>query len=157
GEPRSGTTLLHALLAVDPNGRSLRFWEVMYPSPPPGMAKADDPRRAKADEDWREINVKIPLWLHSHPYNDMLGDGLPEDERSWSMDFRVMTPTAWWRVPMGMNFQGLPTDPSAQYRMHKMMLQHCQYTQPKKYWVLKGFHNARLKELFDTYPDAAMI
>src|ERR1700761_2586201 len=26
GEARSGTTLLHALLAVDPNGRSLRFW-----------------------------------------------------------------------------------------------------------------------------------
>ena len=37
GEPRSGTTLLHALLSVDPNARALRFWEVMYPSPPPGL------------------------------------------------------------------------------------------------------------------------
>ena len=36
GEPRSGTTLLHALLAEDPAARALRFWEVMYPSPPPG-------------------------------------------------------------------------------------------------------------------------
>ena len=36
GEPRSGTTLLHALLAEDPDARALRFWEVMYPSPPPG-------------------------------------------------------------------------------------------------------------------------
>jgi Sulfotransferase family len=51
GEPRSGTTLLHALLSVDPNGRSLRFWEVMYPSPPPGLAGPDDPRRARADDD----------------------------------------------------------------------------------------------------------
>jgi hypothetical protein len=157
GEPRSGTTLLHALLAVDPNGRSMRFWEVMYPSPPPGMAKADDPRRAKADDDWREINAQIPKWLISHPYNDMLGDGLPEDERFWAMDFRVMTPTAWWRVPMGTNYQGLPQDPRAQYRIHKMMLQHCQYQSPKKYWVLKGFHNARLEALFETYPDAAII
>jgi hypothetical protein len=157
GEPRSGTTLLHALLAVDPNGRSMRFWEVMYPSPPSGIAKADDPRRAKADEDWREINAQIPKWLISHPYNDMLGDGLPEDERFWAMDFRVMTPTAWWRVPMGTNYQGLPQDARAQYRMHKMMLQHCQYTQPEKYWVLKGFHNARLEALFETYPDAAII
>jgi hypothetical protein len=41
--------------------------------------------------------------------------------------------------------------------MHKMMLQHCQYTRPKKYWVLKGFHNARLEALFETYPDAAII
>ena len=23
-------------------------------------------------------------WLHCHPYNDMLGDGLPEDERTWA-------------------------------------------------------------------------
>src|SRR5688572_6588037 len=38
GEPRSGTTLLHALLAVDPEARALRFWQVMHPSPPPGLA-----------------------------------------------------------------------------------------------------------------------
>ncbi len=36
GEPRSGTTLLHALLAEDDRSRALRFWEVMYPAPPPG-------------------------------------------------------------------------------------------------------------------------
>ena len=78
GEPRAGTTLLHALLSVDPNARALRFWEVMYPSPPPGLAASDDPRRARADEDWREILRRIPKWLISHPYNDMLGEGLPE-------------------------------------------------------------------------------
>jgi hypothetical protein len=157
GQPRSGTTLLHALMAVDPNARALRFWEVMYPSPPPGLAAEDDPRRAKADEDWREINAKIPKWLCSHPYNDMLGDGLPEDERTWAMDFRVMTPTAWWRVPMGMKIGGLPLDPPAQYRIHKMLLQQFQYARPQKYWVLKGFHGARLESLFASYPDANMI
>jgi hypothetical protein len=77
GEPRSGTTLMHALMSVDPNARALRFWEVMYPSPPPGLAGPNDTRRARADADWREINAKMPKWLHSHPYNDMLGDGLP--------------------------------------------------------------------------------
>ena len=88
GEPRSGTTLLHALLSVDPNGRALRFWEVMYPSPPPGLAAPDDPRRARADADWRDIDRAIPRWLVGHPYNDMLGDGLPECERTWAFDFR---------------------------------------------------------------------
>jgi hypothetical protein len=87
----------------------------------------------------------------------MLGDGLPEDERTWAFDFRVMTPTAWWRVPMGMNVGGLPADSAAQYRLHKMMLQQLQYNRPEKYWVLKGFHGARLQELFDTYPDARII
>jgi hypothetical protein len=157
GEPRSGTTLLHALLSVDPNGRALRFWEVMYPSPPPGLATSDDPRRARADADWKEILARIPKWLISHPYNDMLGNGLPECERAWAFDFRVMTPTAWWRVPMGMNIGGLPMDPHAQYRLHKMMLQQCQYGRPKKYWVLKGFHGTRLQALFETYPDARII
>jgi hypothetical protein len=157
GEPRSGTTLMHALMSVDPNARALRFWEVMYPSPPPGLAGPDDVRRERADADWREINAKMPKWLHSHPYNDMLGDGLPEDERTWAFDFRVMTPTAWWRVPMQSLVGGLATDPMAQYRLHKAMLQQLQYNRSRKYWVLKGFHGFRLEELFDTYPDATVV
>ena len=58
----------------------------------------------------------------------MLGDGLPEDERTWAFDFRVMTPTAWWRVPMQNLFDG-PADrqPPRRYRIHKMMLQALQY------------------------------
>jgi len=157
GEPRSGTTLMHALMSVDPHARALRFWEVMYPSPPPGIAGPDDPRRARADADWREINTKLPKWLHSHPYNDMLGDGLPEDERTWAFDFRVMTPTAWWRVPMQTVVGGLPTDAAAQYRIHKAMLQQFQFRRPRRYWVLKGFHGFRLRELFDAYPDANLL
>ncbi len=157
GEPRSGTTLMHALMSVDPHARALRFWEVMYPSPPPGLAGPDDPRREQADADWREINGKMPKWLHSHPYNDMLGNGLPEDERTWAFDFRVMTPTAWWRVPMQSLVGGLATDPAAQYRLHKAMLQQLQYKRARKYWVLKGFHGFRLKEMFETYPDATLI
>jgi hypothetical protein len=157
GEPRSGTTLMHALMSVDPDARALRFWEVMHPSPPPGTVEGEDPRIAQADAEWREINSKMWKWLHCHPYNDMLGDGLPEDERTWAFDFRVMTPTAWWRVPMQSLSMGLPTDSAAQNRIHKMMLQSLQYRRPKKYWVLKGFHGHRLKEFFDTYPDATLV
>jgi hypothetical protein len=157
GEPRSGTTLMHALMSVDPDARALRFWEVMHPSPPPGVTGPDDPRIALNDAEWREINAKMPRWLFCHPYNDMLGDGLPEDERTWGFDFRVLTPTGWWRVPMQNVTGGLPTDPPAMYRIHKAMLQAFQYKRPKKYWVLKGFHGHRLKAFFDTYPDATLV
>lgn len=157
GEPRSGTTLMHALMSVDPNARALRFWEVMYPSGPPGLAGPDDPRRAQADADWREINTMLPKWLRSHPYNDMLGNGLPEDERTWAFDFRVMTPTAWWRVPMPTLVGGLPTDPAAQYRIHKAMLQQFQFRRSPKQWVLKGFHGFRLEAFFEAYPDARLV
>ncbi|MCJ8156135.1 sulfotransferase [Sphingomonas sp. LaA6.9] len=157
GEPRSGTTLLHALLSVDPDARALRFWEVMHPSPPPGLAGSDDPRRAQSDVEWREINARLPNWLKSHPYNDMLGDGLPECERTWAFDFRVLTPTAWWRVPMGMVVGGIPSDPPAQYRIHKMMLQAIQHGRPRKKWVLKGFHATRFPAFFEAYPDARIL
>src|SRR3546814_19698937 len=96
-------------MSVDPDARALRFWEVMRPSPPPGISAEDDPRRALADADWREINAKMPKWLHCHPYNDMLGDGLPEDERPRAFDFRVLQPTAWWTVTMPTQYMGLPT------------------------------------------------
>ena len=157
GEPRSGTTLLHALLSVDPDARALRFWELMYPSPPPGLATADDPRRARADDVWRAILHRIPKWLVNHPYNDMLGNGLPECERTWAFDFRAIGPIVWWRVPMKMQMVGLPTDPRAQYRLHRMALQLCQYARPRKYWVLKGFHSGRLAALFAAYPDANVV
>ena len=157
GEPRSGTTLMHALMSVDPDARALRFWEVMHPSPPPAVLGDSHPGIALAEQEWREINSKMAKWLHCHPYNDMAGDGLPEDERTWTFDFRVMTPTGWWRVPMQNLSMGLPTDAAAQYRIHKMMLQSFQYKRPNKYWVLKGFHGFRLKEFFDTYPDATLV
>lgn len=34
GLPRTGTTLLHNLLALDPDHRALRFWEALHPVPP---------------------------------------------------------------------------------------------------------------------------
>jgi hypothetical protein len=156
GEPRSGTTLLHALLAVDPGTRALRFWEVMYPSPPPGPAGPDDPRRAQADDDWRAILRRIPPWIVSHPYNDELGQGLPECERTWAFDFRSMVPSIWWRVPMLMR-PVLPQDHAAQYAIHRMVLQHVQHTRPPRSWVLKGWHTRRLAALFATYPDARIV
>src|SRR6185437_776390 len=78
-------------------------------------------------------------------------------ERTWAFDFRVMTPTAWWRLPMQSLVGGLATDATAQYRLHRAMLQQLQYNRPRKCWVLKGFHGFRLAELFQTYPDAGLL
>ena len=46
GLPRTATTALHHLLAVDPQFRYLRSWEVNDPVPPPdGSTEHEDPRR----------------------------------------------------------------------------------------------------------------
>ena len=48
GMERSGTTLLHNLLALHPRARPFRRWELMEPVPPPEAAIYDtDPRSAK--------------------------------------------------------------------------------------------------------------
>ena len=45
GLPRTGSTLLHALLAQDVSCRAPQTWEVMHPSPPPeSYSYNHDPR-----------------------------------------------------------------------------------------------------------------
>jgi len=160
GEPRAGTTLLHALLAEDPAARSVRFWELYYPSPPPGLGGPSvSERMDRADDDWRDILALIPRWLTSHPYNDMLGQGLAECERFWSaIDFRGTAPTGWWRVPATGLSAGVEQDPVRQYQIHKMTLQHLQYGAPPRRWALKGTsHHQRLVPLLDAYPDGCFL
>ena len=49
GFPRTGTTLLHNLLACDPAARWMRLWEGLYPAPAP-QSLEDDPRIAEVEE-----------------------------------------------------------------------------------------------------------
>ncbi|HJZ21041.1 MAG TPA: sulfotransferase, partial [Bradyrhizobium sp.] len=45
GFGRTGSTLLHHLLALDPGARAPRLWELWTPSPPPRLdSAATDPR-----------------------------------------------------------------------------------------------------------------
>src|SRR5690349_8887420 len=49
GFPRTGTTILHDILAQDPDSRAPMTWETMFPSPPPEAATFHtDPRIAQA-------------------------------------------------------------------------------------------------------------
>ena len=69
GLPRTGTTLLHGLLAQDPGHRAPLSWEMMFPSPPPERAHHHhDPRIAAAERQLR--------WFHR------LNPGLPSHPRS---------------------------------------------------------------------------
>ncbi|MBM4268574.1 MAG: sulfotransferase [Deltaproteobacteria bacterium] len=59
GTARSGTSILHELLAQDPAHRSPRAWEVMYSVPPPEPATFEtDPRIERADREvtlWHDV------------------------------------------------------------------------------------------------------
>src|SRR6185436_7690084 len=49
GLPRTGSTALSALLAEDPEARSLRRWEAGEPCPPPSTVTGPDPRIAEQE------------------------------------------------------------------------------------------------------------
>ncbi len=49
GLPRTGTTLLHNLLALDPDHRVLRFWEALHPVPPDAGGPPAEALQAQAE------------------------------------------------------------------------------------------------------------
>ena len=101
GLPRTATTAMHHLLALDPQFRYLRSWEVKDPVPPPDVAtEHEDPRRPAEvtgddvrhivtvdgpAEDWpihtfafdhAELTLPVPgysVWWRSRPHDDLFG------------------------------------------------------------------------------------
>ncbi len=65
GAPRTGTTLLHNLMATHPLGRSLLRWELMYPLPPPTLETYTiDPRIAKAQASIEPLRGSLLERMH---------------------------------------------------------------------------------------------
>ena len=54
GLPRTGTTLLHNLLALDPRHRVLHFWEALHPVPPDPARGTSEEALVAAAERWLE-------------------------------------------------------------------------------------------------------
>src|SRR5262245_62114722 len=68
GMPRTGSTILHDILAQDPESRAPLTWEVMFPSPPPEPATFEtDPRIAACDATFPGVDAQIPAFKAMHP------------------------------------------------------------------------------------------
>lgn len=69
GLERSGTTLLHNLLALHPRARTLLRWELMFPTPPPEAASwRTDPRIARVQasiEPLRGSKLEHMHWVNA--------------------------------------------------------------------------------------------
>src|SRR5262249_11618479 len=73
GLPRTGSTLLHHLLAQDPGSRVAQAWEVMFPSPPPeAAAYTSDPRITKAARQLAWFDALTPDFKAIHPLGAQL-------------------------------------------------------------------------------------
>ncbi len=152
GLPRSGTTLLHNLLAADPDHRSPLMWEVMTPSPP---THVDEKRRIRrATQSCKFFNWLAPTFRHVHA----VGAELPQE------CIGLMTPTF-----MSDQFDTMYYVPTYRawffqqnlrpaYEYHHRFLQHLQFRRAARRWVLKApTHMFALPALLSVYPDALFV
>ncbi len=155
GLPRTGTTLLHRLLAQDPGHRVPRTWEILYPSPPPQRARAGtDPRIGRAERGIRQLDRLAPEFQRIHA----VGARLPEEciailAHSFASDRFV----AMHRLP---SYQAWldRQDLRFAYGDHRRFLQHLQWRHPGRRWLLKApAHLLALADLLDVYPDALIV
>ena len=152
GLPRSGTTVLHTLLAADPEHRVPLTWEVMTPSPPTG----DNEKRRiqRAISSCNCFNWLAPTFRQVHP----VGAELPQECVS------LMSPTfmsdqfdAMYYVP-SYRAWFFRQDLRPAYEYHRRFLQHLQVRRNARRWVLKApTHMFALPSLLAVYPDALFV
>ena len=155
GMPRTGTTLLHGLLAQDAAARAPLTWEVATPCPAPESASYEsDPRIAAARASERDIEKIAPGFLAIHPS----GAQLPQECVSLTApEFVSMQWEATYAIPAYQRWCE-STDHAPVYRWHRAFLQHLQSRHARERWVLKTpAHLLTLDALFAEYPDALVV
>ena len=159
GFARSGTTLLHSLLAEDPEVLKPLSWHVYSPSPPPGAVPVVAERIGYAQrqvEAWMDF---CPAQKSMHPYVDKGAHQLIEDEEIFTLDFRNAYPYHYYRVPtLHPSAVILGGEQVDAFRFHREFLQHLQWNSGKARWVCKGpSAQLHLDALFEVYPDALCV
>jgi len=150
GMPRSGSTFLHELLAQDPDNRSPKVWEVMFPLPPGSGAQRA--RKAAARLWW--FRRLAPEADAVHPIRS---NSPHECVAIQSYTFLSEEFVATCRVP---DYQTLlrSSDLRPVYAWEKRFLQHLQWGSSEKRWLLKSpDHAYGLQALFSVFPDAQIV
>ncbi|HUC06107.1 MAG TPA: sulfotransferase, partial [Acidimicrobiales bacterium] len=150
GLGRSGTTLLHEMLACDPDNRPPLLWELLHSVP------YDDASGDLCDDEIRLMDEMVPAFSTMHEN----GGGLPTEciflfAHQFSSDvytglYNVGDYTVWRSGQ----------DQAPVYDWHRRMLGTLQWVRPDPTvrWVLKApSHLSALPLLFATYPDARVV
>jgi hypothetical protein len=148
GPPRSGTSILFELLALDPRARAPVAWEAIHPVPFDGRGDAEA-RRALAEceqEFWADVQPEFAA-IHE------LRADLPVE--CVTITLPGFSGGHW---PMIANIPGWQPDWVATMRYHRALLQTLQHGGPPRTWVLKTpVYLVFIDLLFATYPDAWVV
>lgn len=157
GMPRSGTSLLHALMTADPDNRAPTAWELQTPSPPAPDQVEQARRRALSAQAIEAFITATPEILKLHPYWDQAGDAAVECEDIMQISLVSGYFPAFFRLPDYDDWLAT-ADFAPAYRAHHEFLQHLQWHSPRRRWILKGVtHVEHLDLVIDTYPDARLV
>jgi len=152
---RTGTTLLHSLLAADPAHRAPRTWEMWFPVP-----AARDPRRDRA---LRRAATAFLLKTNRFIVPEQASAHYIEVDYPEECFF--LFENAGCSTTLFNTYQAyeyglalLEEDLRPVYAEHKLQLQILSLAQPRRRWVLKcPFHLWALDALLFTYPDALCV
>jgi len=155
GAPRTGTTVLHALLSADRRHRVPLGWELLRPVPSPQAAThATDARIALADAELRLPQLVTDGLDAIHAYGGRMNK---ECLSAMSFAFRSEEFISRYHTPSYIEWlQSCDMTPA--YEMHRLVLQVLQRRLPTDRWVLKSpVHLHNLPVLVATYPDARLV
>lgn len=158
GLPRSGTTIVQTLMALDPLSRFLRNFEAAGAVCPPPclMPQGPDPR-IQASHDAMEGLFSMGPELRGINGINFMAKGTAECQALMAHEFVH----AGWSAGSSLfghgNWVG-DCDMAMAYGWHKRLLQMFQWKCPNERWVLKApVHLFGLETLLRTYPDARII
>jgi hypothetical protein len=154
GPPRTGTTILLELLALDPQLRTPLAWEALHPLPRPDVGVT----RLEMAECEQE------LWADVHPefqtMHELRSDLPVECVTFLSFDFAGPYWSMMFDTPshMGWSLEHVTDSLARVYRLHRRMLQTFQHGDEPRRWLLKSpGHLSTLPQLFAEYPDARVV
>jgi hypothetical protein len=158
GLSRTGTTLLHNLLALAPDARAPRTWELLTPAPPCPPGSRDERRRvAAARRQLRLLYFAAPDLRVVHPI------GARDAEECYLLLNHTFVSPAF-----GMHF-GVPgywdwvtTAPADlvrhAYEEYRTQLQIMQTGHAQRRWILKSaVHLSSLPRIQELFPDAMIV
>jgi hypothetical protein len=153
GLPRSGTTFLHSLLALDAANLVPRVWQLIHPYP--ARPVGADRRPQQVARQLRLFSMLAPEFRRVHP---IAADSPQECSEITAHVFASLRFDTTYRIPSYRRWLDRTGHQEA-YRFHKRFLQHLQHqTGGNGRWVLKcPDHIFALAAIREVYPDACLV
>lgn len=155
GFGRTGSTFIHNLLALDPNARAPRLWELWSPSPPPRPdAEPNGPRLALARLTLGWFAKEAPLVLQIHSMDPEAPDECHHLMRhSTHLPMLYNAPEYWeWLRDLS------DGDLAELFSHYRKQVQQLQLHYGDRRWVSKSLaHLHYLPILFDVFPGAKVV